>query len=307
MKNVLITGGTGSWGQAMAARLLKLKDGPERIAIYSRGEHRQETMARQFNDDRLRFMIGDIRDEERLKLALRGVDTVFHAAALKIVPTCEYNPFEAVQTNIHGAENLVRASLYAGVQQVVALSTDKAVNPVNLYGSTKLAAEKIFMAANTLAAGDCRYQVVRYGNVVSSQGSVIPLFKELAKKGSPLPVTDERMTRFWITLEQAVDLVLSAKDKPGLLHIPKIPSVRVTDIALAIAPELGIQVVGIRPGEKLHEVLLTEDESREAKELHDRYVVGQADSVGKRVPEGTRYSSDMNNHWLSIDEIKAAL
>jgi len=304
---ILITGGSGSWAQACVKRLLddKLAD---RIVIYSRGEHLQEDMARRFNyDDRLRFVIGDVRDRDRLEMAMYGIDTVFHAAALKIVPTAEYNPYECVQTNIGGAENVARASLSAGVQRVIALSTDKSVSPLNLYGATKLAAEKIFVAANNMSAGRCSYSVCRYGNVVNSRGSVVPLFKRLANAGEHLPITDPQMTRFWMTLDQAVDLVLSSLEmmKGREIFIPKIPSVRIVDLAAAISPECGTKIIGIRPGEKLHEVLMTQEEARGALEAWDRFIVN-SDGVSN-IKEPRTYSSDSNGDYLSLEEIKRYL
>jgi UDP-N-acetylglucosamine 4,6-dehydratase/5-epimerase len=302
---VLITGGSGSFGQAMTRRLLA--EDVERVVVYSRGEHLQEDMQRNFNDDRLRFFIGDVRDRERLEMAMYGIDTVIHAAALKVVPIAEYNPFECVQTNIIGAENVCRASLAAGVQRVIALSTDKAVSPLNLYGATKLAAEKIFVAANNISAGRCIYSVCRYGNVVNSRGSVVPLFKRMAGLQQSLPITDPRMTRFWMTLDQAVDLVLSSLDmmKGREIFIPKIPSIKITDLALAIAPQLDHKIVGIRPGEKLHETLMTEEESTMALEAHDRWVINP--DISNNTKSGLRYSSDNNGDYLSVETIKTYL
>lgn len=306
MKNVLITGGTGSFGQAMAKRLLATDVG--RIAIYSRGEHLQETMAREMYDERLRFFIGDVRDRDRLEMAMRGIDTVIHAAALKIVPTAEYNPTECVATNIHGAENVVKAALRTGVRRVVALSTDKAVNPINLYGASKLAAEKIFLAANALGAGSCDFCVVRYGNVVGSRGSVIPLFKSLAERDMDIPITDKRMTRFWITMDQAVDLVMFAVNGlcgANVILVPKIPSMKITDLAKAIAPDHPIVHVGIRPGEKLHETLLTEDEAMTTQEFDKFYAIHPSGSrVLSNLPTGFRYSSDTNTDWLTEEKLK---
>ncbi len=306
MKKILITGGTGSFGHAMTRRLLGTD--VERIVIFSRDEQKQEQMQRLFNDERLRFFIGDVRDQKRLETAMYGVDTVIHAAAMKIVPTAEYNPFECVLTNIHGAENVCRASLAAGVQRVLALSTDKAVNPINLYGATKLAAEKIFLAANNVSAGRCSYSVCRYGNVMGSRGSVLPLFKSMVAGGTNhIPITDPRMTRFWMTLDQAVDLVLTSL---GMMHgreifIPKIPSMKVVDLALAIAPQLPHKIVGIRPGEKLHEVLMTEDEARSANEAWDRFIIVPEGPCNVR--DGTRYQSDTNDKFLSVEELRAMI
>lgn len=304
MKNVLVTGGSGSFGNAFVERAIK--DKVERIVIYSRGEQLQEAMAQRFhNHPSLRFFIGDIRDRERLQMAMRGVDTVIHAAAMKIVPACEYNPFEAVMTNIHGAENVCRAAMSTGVTKVIALSTDKAANPVNLYGATKLAAEKIFVAANNLSAGSPAFSVVRYGNVVGSRGSVLPLFRRLVSERAPLPITDERMTRFWITLDQAVEFVLSSLE---MMHgreifIPKIPSIKITDLAKALDP-VDIKVVGIRPGEKLHEVLMTYEEGISAMEAWDRFIVNSGPSnIKNPIP----YTSDTNNQWLDENDLRRTL
>src|SRR5882724_6531165 len=301
---VLITGGTGSFSQHLVGKLLR-DNLAEKIVIYSRGEHLQEEMARKFDDSRLRFFIGDVRDRDRLQMAMYGIDTVVHTAALKIVPTAEYNPYECVQTNIGGAENVARASLAAGVQRVIALSTDKSVSPLNLYGATKLAAEKIFVAANNMSAGRCSYSVCRYGNVVNSRGSVVPLFKRLANAGEHLPITDPQMTRFWMTLDQAVDLVLSSLEmmKGREIFIPKIPSARIVDLAAAMSPLS--KVIGIRPGEKLHETLMTEEEARGALECWDRYIIN-SDGVSN-IKEPKTYSSDSNGDYLTVEEIKKYL
>lgn len=318
MKSILITGGTGSFGQAFTKEIL---NGPrvERIAIYSRGEHLQEEMQRKFNDDRLRFFIGDVRDRDRLEMAMHGVDTVIHAAALKVVPIAEYNPTECIATNVTGAENVVKASLRAGVQRVIALSTDKAVNPINLYGASKLAAEKIFTAAHSLSAGKCRFNVVRYGNVSGSRGSVLPLFKKLKEEGKPLTITDERMTRFWITLGQSVNLVMSALavDYPGWhskILVPKIPSIKVHDLALAINPNNIKLNTGIRPGEKLHETLITEDEARtttlgwKIDKNYFYYIINpsgyEKPNSEQYVQEGFRYESNTNKDWLTVEQLK---
>ncbi len=308
MKSILVTGGTGSFGQAFT-RYLLAHTGCRRIAIYSRGEHLQETMAREIPDERLRFFIGDVRDLDRLEMAMRGVDTVVHAAALKVVPIAEYNPTECVATNVYGAENVVKAALRSGVERVLALSTDKAVNPINLYGATKLAAEKIFVAANALGAGSCRFGVVRYGNVVGSRGSVIPLFKKLASEGQALPITDSNMTRFWITMEQAVRLVADTlRTLEGReIVIPKIPSMRVTDLAEAINPDGERMMIGIRPGEKIHECLMTEDESRFAIDIGDHYSVHPKNEGAGRLPTGFRYASDTNTEWLSVEQLRAMI
>lgn len=319
MKRVLITGGSGSFGNAFVRKLLETD--PERVVVYSRDEQKQDAMDRQFSMHRsynsLRFFIGDVRDCDRLEFAMHGVDTIIHAAALKIVPTAEYNPTECIATNVYGAENVVRAAIRAGVKRVIALSTDKAVNPVNLYGASKLAAEKIFVAANFLAAGSTLFSVVRYGNVVGSRGSVIPLFKKLAAEGKSLPVTDTRMTRFWITLEQAVDFVLYAHEHMSgrEIFIPKIPSMKISDLALAF--DDSFHIVGIRPGEKLHECLLTEDESREAYDLGDSYIILPSKSLYKiqdhwvssfvGLPDGFRYTSDTNTDWLTTEQLKGMI
>ena len=306
MEQILLTGGTGSFGRRFARRVLE-QNPDARIRIFSRDELKQVEMARGFPEsDRVRFFIGDIRDGERLRRAMSGVDLVVHAAAMKQVPVCEYNPAEAVKTNVIGAMNVMDAALDVGVKQAIALSTDKAVNPANLYGATKLCMEKIFVHGNAYSGHDgTRFAAVRYGNVVGSRGSVIPLFQDQAPSGT-LTVTDRRMTRFWITLDQAVDLVLQAVDEMqgGEIFIPKIPSMRVVDLAEAVAPDAIIKEIGIRPGEKLHEVLLTADEARDARELPTCYVVGGAKGIGREVPDGTVYSSDQNTQWLSVDHLR---
>jgi UDP-N-acetylglucosamine 4,6-dehydratase/5-epimerase len=317
-RGVLVTGGTGSFGRAFVRRLLKDGRPPNRLVIFSRDEQKQEVMARELLAefphlfDRLRFFIGDVRNSSRLEMAMRDIDTVVHAAALKIVPTAEYNPFECILTNVHGAENVVKASLRVGVKKVVSLSTDKAANPINLYGASKLAADKIMVAANHLAGiNGTRFGVVRYGNVIGSRGSVVQLFAELMRRGAKsLPVTDPRMTRFWITVEQGVAFVLSslALMRGGEIFVPKIPSMRIKDLAQTIAPDLPQETVGVRAGEKLHEVMITEDDARMTVELDDRYVIcpwlnswtdQHLTAAGARpVVEGFRYSSDRNNDWL---------
>jgi UDP-N-acetylglucosamine 4,6-dehydratase len=299
MKNILITGGTGSFGKEFVKRILTTKI--ERVCIYSRGEHAQDEMERELNDPRLRFFIGDVRDVDRLEMAMRGVDSVIHAAALKIVPVLEYNPTECIDTNIGGAKNVVKAALWAGVERVVSLSTDKAVNPVNLYGTSKLAAEKIFVAAGALAAGSCRFSSVRYGNVVGSRGSVIPLFRQQIKQGKPLTITDARMTRFWITMERAIDMVLVAlrADEGRCIYVPKIPSMKIIDLARTMAPVgYPIDYVGIRPGEKLHECLLTEDEARFTTECDQYYVIRPTGPPVLGIPWDFRYTSDGNDAWI---------
>lgn len=303
MTKVLITGGTGSFGQAFARYLLTTK--VEKIVIYSRGEHAQEEMAREFNDARLRFFIGDIRDRDRLELAMYGINTVVHAAALKIVPIAEYNPTECIATNVGGAENVVLAAIHSGVNRVIGLSTDKAVNPINLYGASKLAAEKILVAANNLSAGRCRFSVVRYGNVAGSRGSVLPYFLGLGTS-EPLPVTDQRMTRFWITMNEAIEMVnLCHKHMKGReIFVPCIPSIHIMDIVEAMGREY--KVVGIRPGEKLHEVLITEDESFNTV-YHDHHsIIYPSGHYPENFchPESRRYASDTNPVFLNVEQIK---
>lgn len=316
MKSVLITGGTGSFGQAFTRHILNDRR-VERIAIYSRGEHLQESMAREIPDDRLRFFIGDVRDRDRLEMAMNGVDTVIHAAALKVVPIAEYNPTECIATNVTGAENVVKAAIRSGVKRVVALSTDKAVNPINLYGASKLAAEKIFTAAHSLSAGKCRFNVVRYGNVSGSNGSVLPLFRKLKAQGKPLKITDERMTRFWITLDQSVDLVMNALEVEwhSKILVPKIPSIKITDLAEAIGGEV-ILNTGIRPGEKLHETLITEDEARSTCVgigLKDEYfyIINHPEYAARAwetmIGEGFRYQSDTNEEWLTVEQLRSLI
>ncbi|MDD2999345.1 MAG: UDP-N-acetylglucosamine 4,6-dehydratase (inverting) [Erysipelotrichia bacterium] len=316
-KSILVTGGTGSFGKAFVRRALREYD-PHKIIIYSRDEFKQYQMAQLFPSDKLRFFIGDVRDEKRLYRALAGgVDYVIHAAAMKHVPASEYNPFEAVQTNIMGAQNLINTSIDAGVQKVVALSTDKACNPVNLYGATKLCSDKLFVAANAYSGKMItRFSVVRYGNVLGSRGSVVPFFQKLAPTGE-LPITDERMTRFWITLPEAVKFVINSFPlmKGGELFIPKIPSMRITDLAQAVAPGCSYKVIGVRPGEKLHEMMISSDDSRRLFEMGDRYIklpdfpfwqIQLPEGV-KPVEEGFEYASNTNTQWLGIEELKNVL
>lgn len=307
---VLITGGSGSFGNAFVRHLLENKKA-DRIVIYSRGEHKQEEMARALgvwgkDHAGLRFFVGDVRDVNRLELAMRGIDTVVHAAALKIVPTAEYNPTECVATNIGGAENVVQAALRTGVKKVLALSTDKAVNPTNLYGATKLTAERIFIAANNLSAGQCHFSVMRYGNVAGSAGSVLPLFSRLAVAKKPITITDPRMTRFWITMDQAVAFAqrcLDMMNRGREIFVPKIPSIRIADLARAIAPNSLIEYVGIRPGEKLHECLLSEDEARNSWETQDYFCIEPATMFDK--PSTVkRYASDTNKEWLEVAQLR---
>ena len=318
--SLLITGGTGSFGQAFVKNILD-HWAPNRIIIFSRDElkqyHMEQTIPKE-HKDRVRFFIGDVRDPERLELAMREVDIVIHAAALKQVPAAEYNPFECVKTNIHGAENVVKASLRAGVSKIVSLSTDKAASPINLYGASKLASDKIFVAANNISGSqDTRFSVVRYGNVIGSRGSVIPYFKQLITNGvESLPITHPEMTRFWITLQQGVNFVLSSLSimNGGEIFVPKIPSMKVVDIAKTLAPDLNHNIVGIRPGEKLHETMITIDDGRTTLELKDRYVIEPAfafwsnahlkssSDVGP-VDENFEYSSNNNTEWLSVDDL----
>ena len=317
---VLITGGTGSFGcQFVRTVLARYK--VAKLIVFSRDEFKQFEMERHpdfSGREEMRYFLGDVRDRDRLTRAFRGVDYVVHAAAIKHIPAAEYNPFECIRTNVHGAENVVHAAMDAGVQRLIALSTDKAVSPINLYGASKLASDKIFVAArNIVGGGDPLFSVVRYGNVVGSRGSVVPFFARLLKEGvTTLPVTDPRMTRFWITLQQGVDFVLSsfAVMEGAEIFVPKIPSMRITDLVTTMAPDLSYEVVGIRPGEKLHEAMITEDDARWTAELDDRYVI-QAPGHGERhfasgerqVSEDFRYASDINPEWLATDELKQML
>lgn len=313
---VLITGGTGSFGKKFVQVMME-EYHPAKLIVFSRDELKQLEM-RMSGWDRpnIRYFIGDVRDYQRLRRAMHGVDIVVHAAALKQVPACEYNPMEAIKTNILGSSNVIEAALDAGVKKVMALSTDKAVNPVNLYGTTKLAAEKLFIQSNAYAAGTAtRFSCVRYGNVVGSRGSVIPIFLQQRPNGK-LTITDTRMTRFWLTLEQGVRFVIRCIEQMhgGEVFVPKIPSTRVVDLAKAIAPQAEWEVIGIRPGEKLHEVLINEDEARTTVELEDMYVIQPTAALwfgydwqakGKPLPEGFRYTSETNPQWLSMEEIRA--
>jgi UDP-N-acetylglucosamine 4,6-dehydratase len=313
-KTILVTGGTGSFGSRFVQTALRDHD-PAAVRIFSRDELKQSELQRRFSDEsRLRYLIGDIRDLPRLIRATRGVDVIVHAAALKQVPACEYNPFEAVQTNIIGAENVVSAAIENDVPLTIALSTDKAVNPVNLYGATKLCEEKITVQGNAYATDSpARFAVVRYGNVVGSRGSVIPLFKAQAATGV-LTITDERMTRFWITLDESVQFVIDCLGamQGGEIFVPKIPSMSVVDIAEALAPGAERRVIGIRPGEKLHEVLLTEDESRHAVETDASFIIRPEYASwgtppareGRPLPEGFRYSSDTNSEWVTVEQLR---
>lgn len=310
-KTVLVTGGTGSFGKKFIQKALTL--GVKKIIVFSRDELKQYEMKQEFHDERIRFFIGDVRDKDRLYRAFDGVDIVIHAAAMKHVDACEYNPFEAVKTNIHGAQNVIEAAIDCKVEKVIALSTDKACSPVNLYGATKLASDKLFVSANAYV-GDKKtsFSVVRYGNVAGSRGSVVPFFKKIKVTGT-LPITDERMTRFWITLDQGVQFVLDNLERMhgGEIFVPKIPSMRVIDLAKAIAPECEIEIVGIRPGEKLHEAMIMEDDARHTVEFDTYYVIQpefpwwskKFAEGGKVLSEGFAYTSDKNMDWLTIEEL----
>ncbi|WP_035043252.1 UDP-N-acetylglucosamine 4,6-dehydratase (inverting) [Desulfovibrio sp. X2] len=317
-KSVLITGGTGSFGKKCVEVILR-DHSPKRLIVFSRDELKQFEMAQRFSDTDhpcMRYFIGDVRDKERLYRAFRGVDYVIHAAAMKQVPTAEYNPTECIRTNISGAENIINVAADVGVSRVVALSTDKAVNPINLYGATKLCSDKLFVAANAYTGSQTIFSVVRYGNVMGSRGSVIPFFIKKRTEGE-IPVTDPRMTRFWITLEEGVELVLRAFELSGggEIFVPKIPSMNIMDLAAAIAPGVPTKVVGIRPGEKLHEMMITSEDSRNTMDVGDYYII-KPDSLvlkykgtldGIPVPENFAYSSDTNSSWLSVDELRATL
>jgi len=312
---VLITGGTGSFGKKFTKILLDEKQ-PKKVIIFSRDELKQHEMqVGGYSQENLRYFIGDIRDRERLLRAMHGVDIVVHAAALKQVPACEYNPMEAIKTNIMGTANVVEAALDAGVKKVMTISTDKAVSPANLYGATKLAAEKLTIQSNAYAAGSAtRYSCVRYGNVVGSRGSVVPLFLKQRSNGK-ITITDDRMTRFWLSLDQGVRFVITCIEQMegGEVFIPKIPSTKVTDLARAIAPKAELDIIGIRPGEKLHEMLISQDEARHTVELDKMFVVQPAEAIwfgyswqtkGKSLNEGFYYSSDNNTEWLDVEGIK---
>ncbi len=312
---VLVTGGTGSFGKKFVETMLRDYH-PRKIIVFSRDELKQHEMRISgFDHPDLRYFIGDVRDLNRLRRAMQGVDIVVHTAALKQVPACEYNPMEAIKTNVLGSSNVIEATLDAGVGKVMALSTDKAVNPINLYGATKLAAEKLFVQSNAYAGGTAtRYSSVRYGNVVGSRGSVIPVFIKQKNK-EKLTITDERMTRFWITLDQGISFVIRCIEQMqgGEVFVPKIPSMKVVDLAKVIAPDAELEAIGIRPGEKLHEVLIHEDEARLTIELEDMFVVQPSEAlwfghawqdIGQPLPDGFRFASDSNSDWLSIDQIK---
>lgn len=316
-KTILVTGGTGSFGKKFTRMVLDRYD-VNKLIIFSRDELKQAQMRVEFGDNpKLRFFIGDVRDKERLYRAFDGVDIVIHAAALKRVPECEYNPFEAIKTNVIGAQNIIDAAIDRGVSKIVALSTDKAVNPINLYGATKLCSDKLFIAGNSYVGGkDIRFAVVRYGNVVGSRGSVVPLFMKLKNTGK-LPITDPRMTRFWITLEEGVEMVFTALEKMqgGEVFVPKIPSMKITDLAKAIAPECELEIVGIRPGEKLHESLITASDARHTLEFDNYYIIQPEFSWwrlgnhkdGKPIEEDFEYTSDKNEEWLTVEEMREML
>ena len=319
-KSILVTGGTGSFGKAFA-RIVGEAFQPRKLIVFSRDELKQYEMAQEFQAPYMRWFIGDVRDQARLESAMRDVDYVVHAAALKHVPIAEYNPFECIKTNVMGAENVVNAAIRSGVKRVVALSTDKAANPINLYGASKLASDKIFVAAEAMSGADgTRFSVVRYGNVVGSRGSVAPLFRKLAAEGAQdLPITDARMTRFWITLPQGVNFVLSsmAMMKGAEIFVPKIPSLKTTELAHAIAPDLPHRVIGIRPGEKLHEIMIGEDDARSTVELADRYAILPSHDLVRRdaylaegarpLPDGFSYCSDKNPERLDARGLQALL
>jgi len=319
-KVILITGGTGSFGKQYIRTIIKLYR-PRKLIVYSRDELKQFEMEQDFREPCMRYFIGDVRDHNRLVQAMNGVDYVIHAAALKQVPAAEYNPMECIKTNIHGAENVIQAALANNVEKVIALSTDKAANPINLYGATKLASDKLFVAANNIAGGyKTRFSVVRYGNVVGSRGSVVPFFmKRIADGCDHLPITDARMTRFWITLQQGVDFVLKNFERMhgGEIFVPKIPSVRIVDLAEAMAPRLAHKIIGIRPGEKLHEIMCPADDSHLTLEFADHFVikptiqfsgyvdfsVNKLNEQGVAVEQGFEFHSGKNLHFLSVEEI----
>lgn len=312
-QSILLTGGTGSFGKHFCKIMIE-KYHPRVVRIYSRDELKQHEMRQQFGEEYIRYFIGDVRDPGRMRRAMEGVDLVIHAAALKQVPACEYNPLEAIKTNIHGAQNIIDAAIDTGVKKVMALSTDKAVNPVNLYGATKLCAEKIIVQGNSYSgAGGTTFSCVRYGNVLGSRGSVIPVFEEQKKTGK-ITITDKRMTRFWLTLDQAVELVVDGLNhmQGGEIFVPKIPSMKVTDLAKAVAPECKIEIIGIRPGEKLHEVLITEEEGRNTVVYNSMYVIlpnyswweKQNYDTSEKLPDGFIYTSNNNDEWLTVDDLR---
>jgi UDP-N-acetylglucosamine 4,6-dehydratase len=316
-RTVLVTGGTGSFGRRFAEIVLA-RHKPRKLIVLSRDELKQSEMREAFGDHpALRFFLGDVRDRDRLLRAFQGVDVVIHAAALKQVPAAEYNPWECVRTNVQGAQNVIDAAIERGVKRVLALSSDKAANPINLYGATKLVSDKLFVAGNTYASlGDTQLAVVRYGNVMGSRGSVIPLFKKLRATGR-IPITDRRMTRFWITLDQAVAFVLRAlvRMRGGEIFVPKLPSMRIVDLAEAVAPGCALEEVGVRPGEKVHEMMITAEDARKAVEYDDHYVLQPAfpwwsdelayENGGRPVADGFVYASDTNDRWLTVEELRA--
>ena len=324
-KSILITGGTGSFGHRYVSTLLD-KYNLKRLVIFSRDELKQYEMEIKFKQhkgfDTMRFFIGDVRDGERLKEAMRDIDIVIHAAGLKQLPAAEYNPMECIKTNIHGAENVIKAALANDVGKVIALSTDKAANPINLYGATKLASDKLFVAANNMSGGRTKFSVVRYGNVVGSRGSVVPLFERLISEGAKqLPITHNEMTRFWITLQEGVDFVLKnmKRMQGGEIFVPKIPSVRIVDLAKAMSSKLPLKIIGIRPGEKLHEIMCPSDDSHLTIEFSDHFVIipsivffsrknnftsNSIGEIGEFVKQGSEYNSGTNPHFLNVDEIK---
>lgn len=320
-KTILITGGTGSFGKSCIRTILE-KYQPKKLIVFSRDELKQFEMQQEFNHDAMRFFLGDVRDESRLNQAMRGVDYVIHAAALKQVPAAEYNPMECVKTNVHGAQNVIKTAIDNGVEKVIALSTDKAANPINLYGATKLVSDKLFVAANNITGGsNTRFAVVRYGNVVGSRGSVVPFFKKLLEQGAQeMPITDERMTRFWITLNQGVEFVLNSfmRMQGGEVFVPKIPSSKIVDLAEAIAPGIAHKIVGIRPGEKLHEIMCPADDSHLTLNFADHFViqptisftapvdytVNRRGEKGVPVEAGFEYNSGTNPVFLTIEELR---
>lgn len=320
-KSIFITGGTGSFGKKFVTTLLE-RYNPKRIVIYSRDELKQYEMNMQFNDPRLRFFIGDVRNLQRLNMAMRDIDYVVHAAALKHVPIAEYNPMECIMTNVMGAQNVIDSAIANNVHRIIALSTDKAASPINLYGATKLTSDKLFVAANNIVgSAETRFSVVRYGNVVGSRGSVVPYFQKLLNEGATfLPITDERMTRFWITLEEGVEFVLQSfkRMQGGEIFVPKIPSVKIMDLAEALSPGIEKKIVGIRPGEKLHEAMCTRDDSMLTVEFRDHFVIKPSiqyqvpvnyeentlGETGKLVEQGFEYNSETNPHFLTIDEMQ---
>ncbi|MDR2153052.1 MAG: UDP-N-acetylglucosamine 4,6-dehydratase (inverting) [Helicobacteraceae bacterium] len=323
-KSVLITGGTGSFGRAFVKKILD-RYAPKRLIVYSRDEQKHYEMSRVFDAKAMRYFVGDVRDRDRLCRAMEGVDYCVHAAAMKHVPIAEYNPMECVKTNINGAQNVIDAALLTGVKRIIALSTDKAAVPINLYGATKLVSDKLFIGANNIkGARDCGFSAVRYGNVFGSKGSVAPLFKRLIANGAAsLPITDERMTRFWITLDQGAEFVIKSFERMrgGEIFVPKIPSMKIVDLARAFAPNAKLDIVGVRPGEKLHETMISSDDSRNVYEFDDFFTIAPAidfskkadfsiainGEKGKRVVEGFEYASDKNDRWLTSEELLALI